>query len=917
MQTKDKIQITLANLYAFSFGKKSILHSNLYSGKDSFYRGLLPGELFRVLFPDERQGQTPKNSPTHSKTANGLNTSAKYFREATRLLAEHLPAWKEHLTTQWNNILPPSRNLSAHIMDCFFEDDYLRGHPPLLARLTCLLKQGERQGYGEFFACLTLLACTRLCWTQVGFADLILPLDSSDYTAVSFLTEEEWAYTQGVQALSEGNPAQAIPLLQQALTLDDNTLRGKAHYQLSLACLALYEIEKTPSLPREAQEHLEQACQLSNPHAQMTAVRTLCSDPARHDTAAICRYCLCVAESIPPADEVLRGEAWYILYQHSHTGLFSPPDGDSALYYLRQSARLGYPDAVEEWGSRSQFSLVVQPRPTPRTAPGRCILNTCCRRAILFQSTIPENWEIIRDLSFAGSPVNYLNPGQPQKYLFLHDDAEKNLSDTLHLLQAIQDHDALSNTPDITIYLRGDRERLTPVIDTALHHMKDTVLPLHILDDAQWAAQYLLTLHPLFYPLHINPRPQTTLHFIILGSGKVCQWLVREGFWRMALLQSPDVTTKITVLTSDSESFLSELYDCCPGLDPQSPVMDRKRPLMEHFPSIQCEQVPHSFLDSLRPLLNHQQEQYYFAIDTGSDLDNLNLAIQLRELTIQTHIFSNSQTPPTQLPVIAFRCQEANIAHLSRSMVVQLADHGNAWYNNYQLIPFGCFDQRYTWQELEGGVLEQISLCIHMAYNGIDPRHTKEEEDSVRDSYYARQYNRDSSLSAAGTLPYLLFQSRYPDTPPIVPPHWDILDETSFLSRENRAHLIQQLHGMPKIEDSISRKSISSSGALYQWVEEGIYEKETRRLAGLEHIRWCGWMLSRGWLPASPRQAENYMKFNQNRQQLYIARLHPCICTNEELEALGKRLNKDFTRFDYRNIQLTEDFLAMRWLEQD
>lgn len=925
----DHNKITLGNLYSFSFGKKSILKSNLCRDKESFYKELLPYDLFQILFPDNRRSQGQKNSPTHSRTANGSDASKKYFKDVYERFEANQTNWEHHISNYWTKILhsivpgsdsDSSSDFHSQIKDFFFEDEYLKECPLLCKRLEYLLKHGSSQGYEAVFTCLTLLASTRFFWGASGFIDLLLPLERFHSGTSSVLTKEEHSYARGLRDLKEGRTEDAIVQLSGVLSVKDNTLKGKAHYHLSEAYCALYQKEKSQSSLKKIRDHLFDACRLKNPDALMVCARELCRKTGEilsYDPAQSCWHCLDVVHLIPRAEERLLGEAYYILYQYSQSGLFTPPPGDTVIHYLKRSAECGYAKAVEAWNIRSQFSLVVQPKPSKELLSGRCILNTGNRRAALFQSTVPDNWEVILDEDLAISPARYLNPMQPQKYLFLHENLEKNLNDTLNLLQAIKDNGSIADTPDITIYLRGEEEQLSPVIDTALNHIKDTIIPVHILDDKKWAAQRLLSLHPLFYPVYISPESQTTLHFIVLGSGKRSQWLVREAFWRMSMLQSETLQTKITVLAENAPKFLTELSESCSGLDSHSAFMEGHGDLRKHFPVIQCKSVSDSFFETLRSILKHEKEQYYFAIDTDNDLKNLNLAIRLREWTIQTHVFSNAETEPTALPVIAFQCEEPNTAHLSRSTVVQLADHGNAWYNNYHLIPFGCLDQRYTWKEIDGGVLERMSYCIHMSYNDVKPEERLDRPDiscAARKSYYSRQYNRDSSYCTASSIPYLLFRANYPDTPPIVPPHWDILDEEAFLSEKNRSYFIQQLHGMPKIDDSMQKVYTTSNATVTRWTEYGPYTSETRRLARLEHIRWCAWMLSRGWLPVSAAQAQTYMRLNQNKQQLYVAKLHPCICTSEELEKLEKVLKKNFFQYDYRNIQLTEDFLALRWL---
>ena len=76
-----------------------------------------------------------------------------------------------------------------------------------------------------------------------------------------------------------------------------------------------------------------------------------------------------------------------------------------------------------------------------------------------------------------------------------------------------------------------------------------------------------------------------------------------------------------------------------------------------------------------------------------------------------------------------------------------------------------------------------------------------------------------------------------------------------------------------------------------EWKEpDRIVEEKARRLERLaryEHGRWNRFMISRGWLPASLEQMLAYIQRGNGRHQLYIAKLHPFICSWERLGEAG------------------------------
>ena len=305
----------------------------------------------------------------------------------------------------------------------------------------------------------------------------------------------------------------------------------------------------------------------------------------------------------------------------------------------------------------------------------------------------------------------------------------------------------------------------------------------------------------------------------------------------------------------------------------------------------------------------------YFAVSAGDDTENMQMAVRIREHMIR-HVINNSSSVGKsdkndaanllyELPPIAFRCRSADIAKLGARMIVNELGQGDRWYNNYNLISFGAFSERYIWNELDGGLAEQLSLCVHMQYCGMkacDPEEAagsekeeqaEEKRKNAEQLYYGRQYNKDSSLAVALSLPYRLFHM-YDKWDRIIPEPWDILDSKAYFS--------------PDVLKNLGEKAKKAQ----RYSEKLIIE-----LAEWEHIRWSRYMLARGWMPASIEQMELYRNSEYSRHQLYIAKLHPCICDFERLAVLEKKLDKKIRDYDISNLKATGDILCRAWLERD
>ena len=125
----------------------------------------------------------------------------------------------------------------------------------------------------------------------------------------------------------------------------------------------------------------------------------------------------------------------------------------------------------------------------------------------------------------------------------------------------------------------------------------------------------------------------------------------------------------------------------------------------------------------------------------------------------------------------------------------------------------------------------------------------------------------------------------------IMPIAWEIWDEKAFASVEQLNYLANR--------------------------SRGVKESEYKTIAVWEHDRWVRWTVARGWLPASADDAVFAVKCGNERQQLFVAKLHPCICAYEgqkELKLALKNecgMDKDFYSYDMANIKDTKRLLAL------
>ena len=614
-------------------------------------------------------------------------------------------------------------------------------------------------------------------------------------------------------------------------------------------------------------------------------------------------------------DPFLLGKANYILYLCHKYQPHIAVDADAANRYLQEACRYGYLEAIAEASATGKQNLTYHAEKATSPVEGVCITNCENSYTAFYLQTRPkETWKS----EYLGDDVyKQASRRGRKKYLFFSDDYKKNFTDTMKLLESIRLKEAFYLIEEMEIFIRCREEIYGPLIDTAQNYMNGHVVKVYILDDEKYAAQYLLSHHPLFYPIrsftNIAAQKSTpSLNFVVIGSDECAEWLVKEASWLMTFLPN-EVTTKITIIASDANKIYTNIVTKCPGLRKDNSDVAHlfKEKVISEIEPCQVK-LSTCELESAIGRLFSTESYLYFAISLGSDEENLEMGIRIREQLIRNAILGKSGSYDSldtassilyNLPPIAFRCKDSDIAELGKHLVVSNIQFGDRWYNNYALIPFGSYNTRYTWDNLDGGIILKYALCVHMEYNniacqtpGIDEDHAYEKERRAAiDSFYSRQYNKDSSVAVALSLPYRLF-SIYDMSRRLVLPSWNILDDHAYFNEQALESFAERAEKLRHLDDN---------------------DETIIRLSEWEQLRWSRYMLARGWLPVRTSQTKIYVNAEHTKHQLYIAKLHPAICDFKRLEKVEQELGRSFRQYNIRNLKNTHLILEMKWLEHE
>lgn len=559
---------------------------------------------------------------------------------------------------------------------------------------------------------------------------------------------------------------------------------------------------------------------------------------------------------------------------------------------LQKACDYGNSDALERFQSEysNDFRLL---RPISEThGKARIILNCMNKYTDEFLKSLPiemQNEKVQKELIKVAIEketfLQALRSYPDSRFLLLDDSAEKNFQNLLYILEEIlPDNKGKSSLSDSSlkwyetvVYIRVPEDKYSALIDTALKRLNDYTIRVFIIDDNKRAAQQLLSNYPLFMPIANIPADKlkskpVTINFNIISRGnkKLTEWLVREAFW-LGCFHYSMITLKINIISSDAANVEQSLRLNCPGIFGDVSGIDGTSKVEINPIPVKNPSSPEIFKE-LELLIDRNENAYnYYVVNTESDIDNLDFAIKIREWNIRNIITSGKSPQKSNLPVVAFYCQNTDIAYLSKHLVLQTIDSGNQWFNNYNLVSFGTLYDRYSWLEIDGGYLEKMAQSTHLQYSGTQICAVPEETIGKLKDYFSRCYNRDSSMAVALSMPYRLFQTETDSSSHIVP--FESYDHLSSASMQAMADLFKKA-----IESNDNQKA----------------------LLKYEHSRWLRWAISRGWQAATPDEVLTYMKAGNPKHQLYVARMHGCITSLDNLQKLSEAM-KDYATCEADN----------------
>lgn len=571
-------------------------------------------------------------------------------------------------------------------------------------------------------------------------------------------------------------------------------------------------------------------------------------------------------------------------------GLLKQKDGDSedAENDFVLAAQKGHEKASLEMRRKERVDLQSIPSfLTSSTAPC-CFVNSLSGNNLAILSTFPSNeWSIFSlnegvhtnnmNITTVHDVDEFITKMALDKFsllcprmviLFMSEDENKNLNECLIFLDKLfnivlnaSEYQRWNIIDLIDIYVGAKYETASMLIDANISDMgKDIYFKVHIADESRDTAHHLLCDAPLFVPFLNKSKKENSANIVLFGCTETNYRFIKESIACAYMDIAHPVT--ITLLGTDADHFARRLRQECPGMysNPHVACIEPSFISCElseaDFPSYIYGYNHDNFPDD--PIVHTLKQGNYFIVDISNDYENIQFAMELRTWLLRSRGTFN------RTPFIAVKCSNIQNSYLANHLTVSGQVPGSSYYSKYDLFTFGMVEKIYSYQcFIKNHRLEEVALRIHKSYNGGNDR-------QIENDYYSFSYNADSSRLTAIGLSYRMFAGG-----------------AFFNDKTMYQHC-----------GALNTPTLSINYSL--WLEN---TKNVESAAVLEQSRWNGFMLSRGWEPASVRQVQAYKEQSTGTSHRHLlGKLHPFIREWDDFnnKELMKILGILKTRFDYK-----------------
>ena len=423
--------------------------------------------------------------------------------------------------------------------------------------------------------------------------------------------------------------------------------------------------------------------------------------------------------------------------------------------------------------------------------------------------------------------LNY-SLGNKKKYYFeISQDDNKNLDTTKRLIE-FYDTFKKDFLPNVKIFLFMKSSLFGSELISKNNQKKINV----ILVDSVKSSVYNLLFEKSFCGKGIIDEKAKSLSVAVFGSGVYAKEFFRNAIWASVLDESYKVS--LAYLDNGADEYKSLMERDCKDLFEQNYNFN--------FYNVDLQS---SELESV--LAADLPNPNYIVIDTGNDEENLKLAIYLRVFYIRNSDDFNLK------PFIAVRISDSKMA----DRVDDLTDDDGFPYSLYS---FGYDSEIYSYSLIVDSAVEKLAMNCHAAYNKKSEGFAYETKDSAVFGCNSSEFGKSSNRAAAVHIKNKLFLMGLELVPYEGEPTQEQINETE-----------------------------KALGIFAKYVNDG---QKMEELQKVEHERWRAFHFAEGWKTPTLEETFVYRKLlvkdNKKKHKYVLARMHGCLCSWEDLDALEK-----------------------------
>ena len=291
----------------------------------------------------------------------------------------------------------------------------------------------------------------------------------------------------------------------------------------------------------------------------------------------------------------------------------------------------------------------------------------------------------------------YLN----KVYIYqIDDDEEKNLNETLSLIDKVK-----NKYKNLEIYVFSKNNEARIILDsTNKYNVRTTII-----SETEQLVYNVLDSNPLYLG-----ASDKNINALIIGCGIVGRDFLKSITWCGQMI---DYKLKINVIDKNANDIKSEIDLECPEL------------ISNYNINFYDKNV--KYIDTYKLITEKMKDTSYIVINLGSDILNLETAINLRREFLRIG----------KMPII-------NLLIEDDYRLKQIKVLKNEKGNEYNLYPYGSIKELYNFKTIINRNVEEIAKKVHLAYS---------PDDTKFNNYYKIEYNKKSSRSTALHIKYKLY----------------------------------------------------------------------------------------------------------------------------------------------------------------